>query len=304
MDSKALPVVDDRLDAIRTLVCVVDLGSLSEAGRRLGLTPSAISKKITRLEEGLGVRLVERSTRRVRATDAGLELCERTRPLFEAFAEATAAVRESASALRGRVRLTASPALGRARVMPVLRRLAAEHPGLSFDATLTGKRVDFFEDGIDLAVREGTLDDSSLVARRLGTASVLLCASPQYIERRGWVRTVDDLERHDLLLVPAAASLRDLADLRGRDGRRLRLEPRFSVNDLFALRDLAERGAGIAALPDYVARTALAGETLVRVLPKVTVAEIPLHAVYPSRRHLPRRVAVVIDALAAAFAAG
>lgn len=302
MESRTLPVADDRLDAIRTLVCVVDLGSLSEAARRLGLTPSAVSKKLSRLEEGLGARLVERTTRRVRATDAGLELCERTRPLFEAFAEATAAVREKAASIHGSVRLSASPALGRARVVPALERVAREHPGLSFDVTLTGTRVDFFEDGIDLAVREGSLDDSTLVARRLGTASVLFCASQGYLDRRGRVRTVDDLEHRDLLLVPGAGSLRDLVDLRSRDGRRLRLEPRFRVNDLFALRDLAERGAGIVALPDYLAAAPLAEGRLVRVLPKVTVAEIPVHAVYPSRRHLPRRVAVVLDALAAAFA--
>ena len=298
------PIPDDRLEAVRTLVQVVDLGSLSEAARRLGLTPSAVSKQISRLEESLGVRLLERTTRSVRATDAGLDLCQRTRPLFEAFAEAAASVREQSAALRGRVRLSASPALGRARVLPVLKRVGADHPGLSFDVTLTGKRVDFIEDEIDVAVREGILDDSSLIARKLGQTSVFLCASPEYIERRGWVRIVDDLERHDLLLVPAAATLRDLADLKGRDGRSLKLDARFRVNDLFALRDLAERGTGIAALPDYLAKAALAGGSLVRVLPKITIAEIPIHAVYPSRRHLPRRVSVVIDALAAAFAMG
>lgn len=292
----------DRLAAVRTFVQVVESGSLTEAGRRTGLTPSAVSKQISRLEEALGVRLLERTTRSVRATDAGLELCQRTRPLFEAFAEATAAVRDRSRDVRGRVRLSTTPALARTRVLPALAALAAEHPGLDFELVLTGTRLDFFENELDLAVREGPLADSSLVARRLGTSRVFLCASPAYLERRGRVRSTDDLERHDFLLVPAAESLAGNAALRGRGGRRLTLIARFRANDLFAVRELAEAGAGIAPLPDYVADSGLASGTLVRVLARTAIAELPIHAVYPSRRHLPRRVSVVLEALSAAFA--
>ena len=292
----------DPLAAVRTLVQVVDAGSLTEAGRRAGLTPSAVSKQISRLEQTLGVRLLERTTRSVRATDAGLELCQRTRPLFEAFAEATTAVRERGLEIRGRVRLSATPALGRTRVLPVLARLAAEHRGLDFDVVLTGARLDFFENELDLAVREGPLDDSSLVARSLGLGSVFLCASPAYVEGHEQVRSLEDLEGHEFLMVPAAAALAELPHLRTRAGKRLRLESRFRVNDLFGVRELAEAGAGIAALPDYVADDALSSGSLVRLLPRLTIAELPIHAVYPSRRHLPRRVALVLDALSAAFA--
>lgn len=292
----------DPLAAVRTLVQVVDAGSLTEAGRRVGLTPSAVSKQISRLEETLGVRLLERTTRSVRATEAGLELCQRTRPLFEAFAEATTAVRERGHEIRGRVRLSATPALGRTRVLPVLARLAAEHRALDFDVVLTGARLDFFENELDLAVREGPLDDSSLIARSLGQSSVFLCASPGYVASHEPVRSVEDLERHELLLVPAAAALADLPQLRTRSGKPLRLASRFRVNDLFGVRELAEAGAGIAALPDYVADDALSSGTLVRLLPRIVIAQLPVHAVYPSRRHLPRRVALVLDALSTAFA--
>ncbi len=292
----------DRLAAVRTFVQVVEAGSLTEAGRRAGLTPSAVSKQVSRLEEALGVRLLERTTRSVRATDAGLELCQRTRPLFEAFAEATAAVRDRSRDVSGRIRLSTTPALARTRVLPALAALAADHPGLDFELVLTGTRLDFFESELDLAVREGALEDSSLVARSLGTSVVFLCASPDYLRRRGRVRNPDDLESHDFLLVPAAEALAGNAALRGRGGRKLRLQPRFRANDLFAVRELAEAGAGIAPLPDYVAGEALAAGTLVRVLPRIHVAELPIHAVYPSRRHLPRRVSVVLDALRDAFA--
>lgn len=295
MDSQ---ITNDPLSAVRTLVVILDTGSLSAAARRVGLSPSAVSKQISRLEEHLGVRLLERTTRSVRATDAGLDLCQRTRPLFEAFAEATASARESCGEIRGRVRISATPALGRTLLLPALKTLADQHPDLVFDVILTGTRLDFIESELDLAVREGQLEDSSLVARRLGSSRVLLCASPDYVRGRPRIRSAEDLENHDLLLVPAAsAALADLPTLRGRDGRRLQLRERFRVNDLFAVRELAESGAGIAALPDYVASSSLLSGALVRVLPRTELAEMPVHALYPSRRHLPRRVEVVLEAL-------
>ncbi|MGH7789057.1 MAG: LysR family transcriptional regulator [Candidatus Binatia bacterium] len=283
--------------AIRTLVFVIDAASLTAAGRRLGLTPSAVSKQISRLEGALGARLLERTTRNVRATAAGRDLYQRTRALFDAFEEAETAVRDQQHAIRGRVRLSASPAFGRSCLPPVLAVLAAAHPQLEFDVVLSGRRVDFIEDDIDLAVREGGLADSSLTARPLGSVSIVLCAAPAYLERRGRPRRLEDLQRHDLLAVPASSPATDIARLRGSGGRRLRLVPRMRVNDLFALRELAERGAGIAVLPDFVARAACDAGTLLRVLPRTHIARLPVHAVYPSRRHLPQRVQVVLDAL-------
>jgi DNA-binding transcriptional LysR family regulator len=294
-------VTGENLAAIRTLLHAIETRSLTVAARRLGLTPSAVSKQISRLEESLGVRLLERTTRQIRPTDAGLELSQRTRPLFEALAEASSAVRERRHDIRGRVRISTTPSLGRTRVLPVLAALAAEHAGLDFDLVLTGRKLDFFEDELDLAVREGPLDDSSLVARRLGASRVMLCASPSYVKRRGRPRSLETLGDHDLLLVPAAESLKNVPKLLAQAGGRRRLEPRFRINDLFAIRDLAEAGAGIAALPDYVAASCIEAGTLLHLLPRAKIPEIPIHALYPSRRHLPRRVSVVLDALSAGF---
>ncbi|MDX2167144.1 MAG: LysR family transcriptional regulator [Deltaproteobacteria bacterium] len=288
-----------QLSAIRTLVQAVDQRSLTAAGRRLGLTPSAVSKQLSRLEQALGVRLLERTTRRVRPTAAGLELAQRARPLFEALDDAGAAVRAQQAAPSGRVRITAARAFAHLCLLPLLARLAAEHAGLEFEVLLDARRLDFVEDDIDLAVREGPLQDSSLTARRLGTAEVVLCAAPAYLRARRTPRQLADLEQHDLLALPSTRASADLARLRDRDGSRLRLTPRFRVNDVLALRTLAEQGAGIAALPDYVAAPGLASGALARVLPKLVLARLPIHAVYPSRRHLPRRVAVVLDGLSA-----
>jgi DNA-binding transcriptional LysR family regulator len=278
------------LAAVRTLMCVIEAASLTEAGRRLDLTPSGVSRQISRLEEALGASLLVRTTRRVRPTPAGMELYQRARPLFEAFAQATADVGERDREVAGRVRISASLAFGRARLLPLLSRLATLHPGLRFDVVLTGRRLDFVEDEIDLAVREGRLADSSLTARKLGDARVVLCAAPPYLARSGHPKRLSDLARHEMLMVPNASVPPALR-------RQLPAEPRFRVNDLFSLRQLAEAGAGIAPLPDYVAAEPVKRGALSYVLPRLTIARIPMHVVYPSRRLLSRRVQVVIEAL-------
>jgi DNA-binding transcriptional LysR family regulator len=127
--------------------------------------------------------------------------------------------------------------------------------------------------------------------------AVQLYAAPAYLAGRGNPRGLADLRRHDLLSIPPLGPATDLATVRGRNGRALGLVPRIRMNDLLALADLAECGAGIVVLPDYIAAPALERRTLVRVLPRITVARIPLHVVYPSRRHLPRRVQVVLEGL-------
>jgi DNA-binding transcriptional LysR family regulator len=285
------------IGAIRSLVHAIDDQSLTAAGRRLGLTPSAVSKQLSRLEQALGARLLERTTRRVRPTAAGLELAQRARPLFEALDDAGATVRAQQQALRGRVRITAARAIAHVCLLPLLGRLAAEHPELEFDVLLDARRLDFIEDDVDLAIREGPLRDSSLTARRLWNAEVMLCAAPAYLRTRRPPRRLADLTQHDVLALPATNPAADLARLRDEQGARLQLTPRFRVNDVLGLRSLAEQGAGIAALPDYVAAPALASGTLTRVLPRHVLTRLPVHVVYPSRRHLPRRVAVVLEAL-------
>lgn len=297
-------IIGAHLAAVRSFVLAVDVGSLTAAGRRVGLTPSAISKQLARLEEALGARLLERTTRRVRPTAAGLALYQRAQPLLEALDEAGVAVRDLQTAVRGRVRLSASRAYGRVCVVPVIARLAAEHPELEIDLVLDARRLDFIEDDLDLAVREGPLPDSSLTARKIGNAAVGLYAAPAYLARRRPPRSLEELAQHDVLAVPASGPASDLRALRGRSGKRLGLVPRFRVNDLLALADLAERGAGIAILPDYAAAPALGRGALVPVLPRTTLTRLPLHAVYPNRRHLARRVQVVLDALVAGHTGG
>lgn len=283
--------------AIRALVKTVDTGSLAAAAKALALTPSAVSKQLTRLEEALGVRLLERSTRRVRATAAGLALIAKARPLFEALDEAGQQIREMEGGVHGRVRISASRAFGRVLLVPLVAALLRDHEGLQADLLLDGRRLDFLEDGIDLAIREGALPDSTLTAVKLGEAPVGLYASPGYVARREAPDSLDELRDHDLLAVAASGPSTDVANLRGRSGKALGLVPRVRANDLAALADLAVADAGIAVLPSFVADDAVARGTLVRLLPRVPIARFPVHAVHTGGKHLPRRVAVVLDVL-------
>lgn len=294
------------LTGIWTFVRTVELGGLSAAARALGRTPSSVSKSLRLLEERLGARLLHRTTRRVQPTEAGLELYRRCRPLFEAFGEAEDAVRERRTELAGPIRVTATPTLGRARLVPALVAFVRRHPDVRLDLHLTAHRVDLAEEAIDVAVREGRLADSRLVATRLGTFGIVLCASPAYLARRGTPRTPADLGGHEMLAVPAMVDPDGLAI----DARRFRLPPggtfaataRFVVNDLATVADLARADCGIAALPAYLVEEDLAAGRLCRILPTLPLPEFPVTALTLDRRHQPRRTRALLEFLTEWFA--
>lgn len=295
MEANALP-------AIWTLIQVIDAGSLSGAARALGLTPSGVSKQLSRLEAKLGTRLLQRTTRRVQPTAEGMALYDRCRPLFDILGEAEEAVRTMRTSLSGRLRITATPAFGRARLAPALGAFSQLHPELSIQLGLTSQRADLVEEGIDIAIREGTLPDSSLISTRLTELEVKLCVAPDYLARRTAPRTLADLAEHDLVSVPLTGIDRHAWRIELPSGRPLELEPRLTVNDLFAVRDWALQGCGIAPLPDFLAEADLAEGRLVEVLTEISLPRQTVAAVYPERRFQPARVTALLDFLRERFA--
>ncbi len=294
----------DSTGAMWTFVRTVEQGSLSAAARALGRTPSAISKSLAGLEARLGVRLLERSTRQMRPTDAGVAFYERCRPLFDAFTDAEESVRSLQTAVRGRIRLTATPAFGRTRLVPALAAFAERYAEIGFDLQVTGQRIDLVEDRIDLAIREGRLVDSSMIATRLGAFQVVLCASPGYLAHCGRPVSAARLGEHDLLMVPPGGRDTDARRLRLPGGRALPAEPRFVVNDLHALRQLALADRGIAAVPEFLVDADFAAGTLRRVLPRMRLPSFPVTALTPQRRYQPRRVRLLVDFLVDWFRRG
>ncbi len=291
----------ENLPAIWTLIQVIDKGSLSAAAQELGISPSGVSKQLSRLEAQLGARLLTRTTRRVRPTEEGIALYDRCRPLFDALDEAEEAVRTMRSSLSGHLRMSATPALGRARLVPAIAEFTERHPELTVELDLSARRVDLVEEGLDLAVREGPLPSSSLIATRLGEIQIMLCASPDYIARRGTPSTLSDLERFDIISVPAVHSGLDLGQSSLPDKARINLRPRIIVNDLFAIRELAREGRGIAPLPDYLLEDDLDHGRLVRILPDLRWPATPVTALVPERRFQPNRVRALLDFLVEHF---
>jgi LysR family transcriptional regulator, regulator for bpeEF and oprC len=290
----------DTVGAMWAFVRVVEAGSLSAAARELGITPSGVSKQLSRLEARLGVRLMQRTTRQVRPTESGTALYQRCRHLFDALDDAEESARSLATKLAGTIRLTASSALGRAHVVPALAEFAVEHPNVDFELTLTGRRVDLVGEGIDIAIREGALADSGLIATRLTEFGIALCASADYLARRPAPRAPADLAAHDFLSIESATLESELIAAAFRV-ERVEMRSRFRVNDLVSLRDLALAGCGIAALPIYLIDDALAARRLVRVLEQVALPRIPVTALCPDRRYQPHRVRVLLDFLKQRF---
>ncbi|CAN93410.1 transcriptional regulator, LysR family [Sorangium cellulosum So ce56] len=292
------------LAAIELLVATVEAGSFSRAARRLGVTPSAVSRRVMRLEQELGVALLARTTRSLRLTDDGQAFYARCVRIVEELGEATEAIARASKKPVGLLRVDAPVALGRDVIAPSLPRFAARYPDVRINLTLRDQHVDPVAEGLDLLVRIGPLGDSSLVARRLGASRLVHCAAPSYIARRGAPATPADLAGHDCVGYLRDGRPTGFRFLTG-DGDAVLEVPisgPFHANDVDVLRHLAIAGSGIIAMFDFLAKDALAEGTLVTVLDEFPTTTWPIHALYPKNRHLLPKVRVFVDFLAEIFA--
>lgn len=279
-----------------TFVRVIEAGSFTAAALALGVPKSSVSRGVAQLEDELGVRLLHRTTRNLHLTEAGQGYFARVRPLVAGFAEATDAVRGSSGDPRGLVRLTVPI---EPFIAPVLAAFGLQHPGIHVEVLATGRRVDLVAEGVDLAVRAGKLDDSSLVTRRVGAADMGLFAAPEYLERRGRPRSLADLSRHDCVLFRAHGG-RLVWRLTGPRAREeVTVTGAVTTDDLLIARGLVVAGAGIGLLPTTTAGEAMGEGRLVRLLPRHGVPGGALHVVWPSQRLVPTRVALLRDHLVA-----
>lgn len=279
-------------------------GSMAEAARRLDLTPAAVSKSLMKLEQQLGVRLIQRSTRRLRLTDEGLLFLDRARDALQVLDEAVAEISQSAIEPKGRVRISVGVAFGRNWLLPALPALSRRHPQLQIDVDLDNEPVDLVAQGYDIGIRGGRIDGGNLVARRICALPVALMASPAYLRRAGVPRTVDDLAQHQV--VARRSSEGGFVDWlflesgKGRRGARRfhQQTPSLVVNDSEAALDLALVGGGVVQAGLYHALPYLRSGRLKLLLADLHDPgrrEFVLH--YPHRRFLAPRVRVVVDTL-------
>lgn len=274
-------------------------GSFAAAARETGSAPSTLAKAVARLEQGLGVKLFHRTTRQVSLTPDGERLYRRCQRLLAEVEELHAEAQGVRDVVSGTLRLDLPIVLGRRFLLPLLAQLSRTHPGLALDVRLQDAYVDLVKEGIDVAVRVGELKDSTLVARRFGTQSMVLVASPAYVEARGRPKRLDQLAAHDALLFRMPSSGKDRPWQFRQQGNPVELHPasRVRLNDGEGLVEAAKLGLGVAQLPDYFVREELARGELVELLPNHRPAPLPISIVYPGARLVPQRVKVLLEAL-------
>jgi DNA-binding transcriptional LysR family regulator len=285
------------LNQIVYFIRVVDGGSFTAAARALDVRKSTVSRKVAELEERLGVRLLHRTTRKLGLTEAGRTYYARCAELAASFERAEAEVSTFQQAPRGRVRITIP--LNYGFIAPILRELLAAYPEVELELLSTDRMVDLVEEGFDVAIRVGHLADSSLVARRLGTARMSLMASPKLLAAQPPPKAPEGLAAVDCLLFSRDAQRGGWRLRRGRQEVTVAPRSRFVVNDFEMLHDAAVAGLGVALLPPAPCAADLREGRLVPVLEGWTGPEFTVSAVYPSARHLTPKVKTLVDLLAA-----
>lgn len=285
------------LNHVAVFVRVVETGSFTAAATALGLPKSSVSRSVSRLELGLGVRLLQRTTRSVHLTDAGHAYFGRVSRALSGLEEAQLAVSDMQKAPTGTVRVTAPVDLGVSMLAGLVARFVRRHPDIHVEMLLTGRLVNLVEEGVDLAIRAGKLDDSSLVARRVGTLEARLLAAPGYLRRHRTPKAVRDLASHACVLFRPRRG-RNSWELSGPKGvERVEVSGPVSADDFAFIRQILLAGGGIGLVPWTTCAQDIERGRLLRVLPEYAAPGGALHVVYPSARYVPQRVALLRDFL-------
>ncbi|WP_017326147.1 LysR family transcriptional regulator [Synechococcus sp. PCC 7336] len=284
----------DNLNDILTFTKVVEQGSFTAAAELLGLPKSSVSRGVSRLETRLRTRLLQRSTRRLHLTEIGRRYYDRCRRIVQELEEANGIVENYQSQPSGLLRITAPYVLGQAFLGPILVNFLSFHPNVQCQVELSNRCIDMIEEGLDLAIRVGTLPDSSLIMTHLGRASAGLFASPTYLEQHGIPQIPTDLCGHTLL-DNASALATSWTLSQGSERAEIKVLPRLVCNDVDILVETAIAHQGIAVLPKFTALHAVQNEQLKSVLPGWHVKRVDINALYPSYKDLSPAVRAFVD---------
>ncbi|MET0674581.1 MAG: LysR family transcriptional regulator [Bradyrhizobium sp.] len=285
----------DRFDAMQAFVAVADLRGFAPAARKLSLSPSAVTRLIAALEQRLGARLLQRTTRQVTLTDAGARYLERARRILADLDEADGAVEGELTRPEGQLVLSAPVGFGRLHVSEIVTAYLKRYGDVAVDLRLSDRMVNLVEDGVDLAVRIGHLPDSTLVARHVGEMRRIVVASPGYLGARGEPRRPQDISAHDTIQFGTMTAAPDWRFVE--DGRELRvaIAPRLATNSSDAAIRYAEQDGGLTRVLAYQAAASLKAGRLKIVLAAFEQTALPIHIVYPTSRLLSAKVRTFID---------
>ncbi|SKA70393.1 DNA-binding transcriptional regulator, LysR family [Thiothrix eikelboomii] len=283
------------LQELRTLIKVVQTGSFTQAAILLGSHKAHVSRTITQLEAKLGVRLLARSTRALRLTEIGREVFERAVGIIAAVDDTERVAQQMWTEPRGILRITCGTEFGMMVVSQWINQFLLDYPQITIEAEFTGRLVDLVHEGFDLAIRIGSLDDTRLVARRLGMLEYGLFANPAYLQRRGIPKHPEQLTQHDLLIFSGGQVTGTWSLTKASETIIVPLVSRLRLNNRVSLMDAALHGLGIVRLPWLLAQTETKQGQLSQVLEEWTMAQIPVHAVFPSNRYLTPKVRAFVD---------
>jgi DNA-binding transcriptional LysR family regulator len=288
----------DRLAQIEVFVRTADRKSLSKAAESLGMSNAAASRHLSALEERLGVRLIERSTRRLWLTEAGQEFLSRSMHLLSDLEEAENAMLERVVSPAGRLKVTSSVSFAMLVIAPALPELRERYPRLNVEIITANRYLDFIEAGIDVAIRTREHEpDSSIIVRKLGSTPRLLAASPEYLARRAAPCSPADLKQHDMLLYSLSSEPNVLHLARGEEVDHVRVSGALDCNDGQVIRQAALAGLGILVQPLYVIADDIRAGRLVTVLDDWTLPLLNMNIAYQNRQRLPAKVRVFSDFL-------
>ena len=288
----------DKLNAISVFCKVIETQSFTQAANQQNISVAMASKLVSQLEEHLKTRLLQRTTRKIVPTEAGMLYYQRCQAILLDLSEADSSISNMATSLQGNLLISVPRDFGLLYISPNLPKFIELHPNLHVEIEFEDKRVDLVAEGYDLALRIGYMQDSSLVARKISSSPMHFVASPSYLESRGTPLTPDDLEYHQGLLYKSSLNQVHWQSTKANQIQRYKIQSKVVSNNGMALLEMTKAGLGISNLPNFFVKDALASGELVEILSEYKQKPLDIYVVYPNRRHLPAKVRAFIEFLA------
>ena len=288
----------DKLNAISVFCKVIETQSFTQAANQQNISVAMASKLVSQLEEHLKTRLLQRTTRKIVPTEAGMLYYQRCQAILLDLSEADSSISNMATSLQGNLLISVPRDFGLLYISPNLPKFIEFHPNLHVEIEFEDKRVDLVAEGYDLALRIGYMQDSSLVARKISSSPMHFVASPSYLEARGIPLTPDDLEYHQGLLYKSSLNQVHWQSTKANQIQRYKIQSKVVSNNGMALLEMTKAGLGISNSPSFFVKDALASGELVEILSEYKQKPLDIYVVYPNRRHLPAKVRAFIEFLA------
>lgn len=288
----------DKLNAISVFCKVIETQSFTQAANQQNISVAMASKLVSQLEEHLKTRLLQRTTRKIVSTEAGMLYYQRCQAILLDLSEADSSISNMATSLQGNLLISVPRDFGLLYISPNLPKFIELHPNLHVEIEFEDKRVDLVAEGYDLALRIGYMQDSSLVARKISSSPMHFVASPSYLEARGTPLTPDDLEYHQGLLYKSSLNQVHWQSTKANQIQRYKIQSKVVSNNGMALLEMTKAGLGISNSPSFFVKDALASGELVEILSEYKQKPLDIYVVYPNRRHLPAKVRAFIEFLA------